>query len=77
MVEFKRLGSLPTYHSPNEYYDSFLHWINQQANDTDKMLLAFSKHFHRSRILELGGDGKWYETDAYCDATLLNVPHSE
>uniref|UniRef100_A0A915I2F9 Uncharacterized protein n=1 Tax=Romanomermis culicivorax TaxID=13658 RepID=A0A915I2F9_ROMCU len=33
------------YHSPNEYYDTFLHWINQQADDNDKMLLAFSKHF--------------------------------
>uniref|UniRef100_A0A915HI37 Uncharacterized protein n=1 Tax=Romanomermis culicivorax TaxID=13658 RepID=A0A915HI37_ROMCU len=119
-----------SYHSLNEYYDTFLHWMNQQADDTDKMLLAFSKHFQsidylldpplyasgklnftgqlpncennvflifyliaihmqyislvirpnqkiQLTILELGGDGKWYEMDGYWDATLLNVPNSE
>uniref|UniRef100_A0A915J245 Uncharacterized protein n=1 Tax=Romanomermis culicivorax TaxID=13658 RepID=A0A915J245_ROMCU len=34
-----------SYHSPYKYYNTFLHSINQQADDTDKMLLAFSKHF--------------------------------
>uniref|UniRef100_A0A915IZ46 Uncharacterized protein n=1 Tax=Romanomermis culicivorax TaxID=13658 RepID=A0A915IZ46_ROMCU len=27
-------------------------------------------------ILELGGDGKWYEMHVYCKAMLLNLPDS-
>uniref|UniRef100_A0A915JL50 Uncharacterized protein n=1 Tax=Romanomermis culicivorax TaxID=13658 RepID=A0A915JL50_ROMCU len=35
----------------NKYYNTFLYWINQQADDTDKMLLAFSKNFQSIEYL--------------------------